>query len=77
MEKVRFINPQYRLKQYPHELSGGMKQRVCIAMALLLWYATAVLRQADIMFAAGKCVRRRAAQRAGFSERKVGVNGND
>jgi len=34
LEKVRFINPQYRLKQYPHELSGGMKQRVCIAMAL-------------------------------------------
>jgi oligopeptide/dipeptide ABC transporter ATP-binding protein len=34
LEKVRFINPQYRLKQYPHELSGGMKQRICIAMAL-------------------------------------------
>lgn len=31
---VNISNPEERLKAYPHELSGGMKQRIIIAMAL-------------------------------------------
>lgn len=34
LELVGIVQPQSRLKSYPHELSGGQKQRVMIAMAL-------------------------------------------
>ena len=35
LERVRIPESKSRLNQYPHELSGGMRQRVMIAMSML------------------------------------------
>jgi oligopeptide transport system ATP-binding protein len=35
LEHVRIPDPKRRLQQYPYELSGGMRQRVMLAMSLL------------------------------------------
>jgi oligopeptide transport system ATP-binding protein len=35
LKRVGIGDPALRMKQFPHELSGGMKQRILIAMALI------------------------------------------
>jgi peptide/nickel transport system ATP-binding protein/oligopeptide transport system ATP-binding protein len=36
MEEVGIPSAQERLNDYPHQFSGGMRQRICIAMAIAL-----------------------------------------
>jgi oligopeptide/dipeptide ABC transporter ATP-binding protein len=35
LKDLRFVDPEWVLKKYPHELSGGMRQRLSIAMAIV------------------------------------------
>ena len=47
LRSVRIASPEARVRQYPHEFSGGMRQRAVIAMGLMIEPKLIDRRRAD------------------------------
>ena len=83
LRKVRIPSPERRLANYPHEMSGGMRQRAMIALALscgprllLADEPTTALDatvQMQILAAACASCRRRSAWSVIFVTHDIGV----
>ena len=58
LKRVGIAAPEKRMKEYPHQLSGGMRQRVMIAMAIINHPDLIIAETADdvLVLYAGKAV---------------------